>query len=176
VDDYTELNIIPVEIDQDYYAATDKTVTNKIEVTNLKTLIEDNAETETAEKDDKIRIGIQRGYILDEIPPGEDFYNIAITDLYKVSKVTDTAEEIWADCPYSLRFNGAYGLYNRYYSDSLGLNGAVKWVVQFKSKKPILVHDFFMIKNKKFICEKIDYTGDNSIKVKYVTGYFYEKI
>ena len=176
VDDYLELNIVPVEMDQEYYAATDNTVTNKTEITNLKTLIEDNAELDTAEKDTKIRIGIQRGYIFDEIPPGEDYFNVAITDTYKVSKVTDTEEEMWEDCPYSLRFNGTYGLYDRYYSDKLGINGAVKWIVRFKRKEPIVISQYFMIKNKRFICEKIDYTGDNSIKVKYVTGYFYEKV
>ena len=76
----------------------------------------------------------------------------------------------WAD--YTLRLNGTSGLWSKFYQFSSDIDQLRKYLFTFSAKNYI-PSNLFIIKNRKFVCEKIEYSIDANGFAPTAKGYFY---
>jgi hypothetical protein len=174
-DTFLELDIIPVEIIGAYIAYIDSVSQNEDPVTDINTSIL-NGVTEP-DKATILRVGFQLGFTVigGAINPDANAgYNIATTDCYKLL-ANGASEALISDINFwlSLRFNTAFGLYARYYSEALTIDSSRKWTIYFRWRNNYDVRNYFIFKNKKFYCEKIETDGDSDNNGGFVTGSFF---
>ncbi|MBR5860680.1 MAG: hypothetical protein IKY71_04955, partial [Bacteroidaceae bacterium] len=64
--------------------------------------------------------------------------------------------------------------YSEVYKHLKSIGTQVKYCIKFISEKQLKVNSTFIIHNKKFLCEKLEYKVGAKGTEKLVTGYFYE--
>ena len=84
----------------------------------------------------------------------------------------DTTSLIISDEDYNGILNSDETLYVVFKLKSIGTQ--VKYCIKFISEKQLKVNSTFIIHNKKYLCEKLEYQISAKGTEKLVTGYFYE--
>ena len=81
----------------------------------------------------------------------------------------DSFKQTLADKQYSYRT-----FYSEVYKKLQRIDTQVKYCIKFFSNKQLRVNSTFVIRNKKFVCEKLEYNIKTVGTDRLITGYFYE--
>lgn len=98
-----------------------------------------------------------------------DLYLSFCDDQYECPKLIESEDDNYL----TLSTCEPNGMYNSYYKNAISVDYTQKFIFDFVEQLNLDAWAIFIIKNRRFICEKLEYTIDNTGVGKTVKGYFY---
>lgn len=187
---YVELKIVPAETFDDSVGYHDNSTTTHTIQSYTRNKPEEKPETQDSGLNQYITSG------LPEESVNENIFISIYTGLDKISYIDTNKEDVtllhpvsvtqprlkfdkygplWTEAKedYSLRLEGKYGLYKRYFNNNLKIDTTTEYVVSILSNKLFDAKDIFIIDNKQFYCKQLHYKVRPDGISKEVEGTFY---